>query len=265
MTAWIGQGISFQASDTQRLSTGNIPLDSRSFTIEFWFYATNLSAWDNSFMGQYRNSSANQCLYINIRNGRLILGFFSDNLQANTTIIVNRWYHAAFAYDHTIKTKYIYLNGILDGQSIGKQHLLATSVPFTVGGARIGGTTSLDVYYSGIIDQLVISNRTKKGPEIYINANLACYLTFDCISLTDDSGPNNLQTTNYNGKRAIGRFNQGIRFSSMNSYITIGRLSVLTDLTRSFSIMMWVNPMNINGPATIIHTSNQFDGMHFSD
>ena len=112
---WIGSAISFSYSNTQFLSTSYIPLNSRSFTIDFWFYATDVSStWDFTFGGEMQSSSSNKCLFLNIRNKVLYFGFYNADTARITTISINQWYHAVFVYDNSIQRQSIYLNGVLD-------------------------------------------------------------------------------------------------------------------------------------------------------
>ena len=262
VNGWINSGVSFTASNAQRFSVGNIPLDSRSFTIQFWFYPTDISAWDYSFMGEWSQSGPSRCLFINIRNQKLYFGFFNDDVFANTFLVINRWYHAAFVYDHTTRRQAIYLNGINDGERTANNHFLGSSVPFTIGGAQIGGSTAANVYYSGIIDHVTVSGRVKTDCEIYLDANLACYFTFDSFSPMNDSGPNFLIATNMGATGVNGGVNQALQFSSSPSYITISNILALKSDRQAFSIAMWINPMNTSGGATLIHAATQNTGLY---
>jgi hypothetical protein len=86
----------------------------RSFTVEMWFYWISLTTADYGFFGQYHAQTADQSLHCMIRNEKLFLGFFSDDLSGSTNIQINTWYHVAFVYDYSSSTQKIYLNGILD-------------------------------------------------------------------------------------------------------------------------------------------------------
>jgi hypothetical protein len=262
VTGWVGSAVNFTASNAQRFSAGNIPLKSRSFTIEFWFYATDINAGDYAFMGEYLGQTTDQCLFINIRSQRLFFGFFNDDTPGSTTLVVNKWYHAAFVYDSTIHKRYIYLNGILDGQTAVIGDFVGSSVPFTIGGAEIGGSTNLNVYYSGVIDHVTVSSRVKSSCEIYLDANLACYFTFDSASSVVDSGPNFLTANNTGATSVPGRINQALKFSSSLSYITINGISALKSENSVFSISLWINPTNVCGGATLIHAATQSDGLY---
>lgn len=260
VSGWVNTAIRFDYFNSQFLTTSYIPLSSKSFTIEFWFYATDLtSTWDFTFGGERESSSNRKCLFLNIRNQILFFGFFTADLAGTTTILINKWYHVAFIYDYSVTKQYIYLNGILDANTLNSALNVITG-NFTVGGGYIGGSTSATVYYSGYIDHYTISSRAKSACEIYLDATLACYFTFDLSSSLNDSGPNFLQAVNTGATSVTGRVNEAYQFSSSLSYISINRVTALTSTYNLFTISMWINPTNITSGGTLIHASTQLNG-----
>ncbi|CAF1199445.1 unnamed protein product [Adineta ricciae] len=258
---WIGSAINFTHS-SQYLSTTHIPLDSRSFTIDLWFYATNLTSFrDFGFAGECDSSSTDQCLLLNIRDMKLRLVFFSDDTAGTTNLTENKWYHATFVYDSTVKQQLIYLDGVLNNINTINNHFAATVAPFTIGGGPIGGDAQPFVYYSGYIDHFGIAYRVKTPCEIYLNAILFCYFPFDPTSFLSDSGPNYLSATNSNATQTTGKVKQGVQFLSLSSYITISGVNVLNALNSPFTISMWIKPVNLTGGGTLIHTSTRSDGL----
>jgi hypothetical protein len=90
-------------------------LVARSFTIEMWFYSTSLTNQNNGLFGQYYAQNTDQSLHCMIRNRTLYFGFYSDDVSGSSIIQVNTWYHAAFVFDNSSRTKIIYLNRIVNG------------------------------------------------------------------------------------------------------------------------------------------------------
>ncbi|CAF1613412.1 unnamed protein product, partial [Adineta ricciae] len=204
---WIGLAVNFIYTDYKYLSTkSHIPLNNRSFTIDFWFYTTNLTGFkDLIFVGECQSSTNDHRLCLNVRYKLLRLVFFSDDTFAKTNLMINRWYHATFVYDSTVKQQLIYLNGVLDRNRTTSNHLSVTVALFTIGGGSAGGDSSPFVYYSGSIDHFGISYRVKSPCEIYLNAILFCYFQFESFSPLIDSGPNLINAINSNGIQTIGR------------------------------------------------------------
>jgi hypothetical protein len=264
VTGWVSSAISFTAANAQRLSTPNIPFNSSTFTIDFWFYATDISSNnDYGMMGEYLSQTTDEVLYISLYQKSPYFGFFNDDTHGALNISTGMWYHLACVYDNTALQQSMYLNGLLVANS-SAHPLLVPSSPFTIGGADIGGRSPLSTYYSGYIDHLTISYRAKSSCEIYLDANLACYFSFDLASPLVDSGPNFLTATNTGATTVTGRVNQAFQFSSSMSYILVTGISALTtsNPTSSFSISMWVNPTSITSGGTLIHASSSVNGLY---
>jgi hypothetical protein len=151
---------------------------------------------------------------------------------------------------------------VLDASRLIGNSFAGTTGNFTIGGAYIGGSSTTTVYYSGYIDHFTISSRAKSACEIYLDAALACYFTFDSALSLNDSGPNFLTATNTGATSTTGRINQALQFSSSVSYITIEGISALTFSNTVFTISMWINPTNVVGGATLIHASTQSNGAY---
>ena len=262
VTGLIGSAVIFGSSHTYLSSSVRIPLDSRSFTIDFWFYATTLTNTDEyGFAGECSFTTTDQCLFFSIRNSILYMAFYNDDTNGITTLTTNQWYHATFVYDSTAKMQLIYLNGVLEKSGTVSNDFLDTSALFTIGRSSTNILVQTFVYYLGYIDHFQISYRVKTPCEIYMNAILFCYFSFDLPSFLTDSGPNYLSAANSNGISTIGRRNQGIQFSSATlSYVTISGVNVLNSSTNSFTISMWIKPSNLTGGGTLLHTSTQSDG-----
>ena len=155
------------------------------------------------------------------------------------------------------------MNGELESSGTVYSDFLATTGSFTIGGAHIGGLASTYEYYPGYIDHFQISYRVKTPCEIYLNAILFCYFSFDLPSFLNDSGPNYLNATNSNGISTTGRMNEGMQFSSSSSslsYVNISGVNVLNSSTNPFTISMWIKPSNVSGGGTLLHLSTQSSG-----
>jgi hypothetical protein len=111
-----------------------IPLNNISFTVEAWIKPTGYpNPSDFSIVGLCPIRTTNYCLHINIRNQKLYFGFYFNDVQGGTTILLNQWIHAAFVFDATVNNQTIYLNGFQDGQNTVSSVLRVTSGNFTIG------------------------------------------------------------------------------------------------------------------------------------
>jgi hypothetical protein len=254
-------GIYFNATLSQRLSTSPMSLNSRSFTIEFWFSLVNAAGNTYAFFGQMSvMNTPNQCFFLAALSGQLDIGFFNNDATSLTVLQSNTWYHAAFVYDHNVRQQNIYINGILDKQSpTNISPYLGTSGPMTIGGADIYGALGVP-YLSGTMDHLTISTRAKTACEILNDATLAAYFPFDG-SLTD-AGPNFLTATASGASATTGYVNQGVYLSGTNSYVQISSLTGLGQSNQSFSFAFWMYPI-IPGVLVHVHTISNGKTVHF--
>jgi hypothetical protein len=134
VTGYLGQAAAFNASITQEMFTPFIPLNNVSFTVEAWVKPTGYpNPSDHSIVGLCPAQSTDYCLHINIRNQKLYFGFYFNDAQGGTVILLNQWINAAFVFDVTTKIQTIYLNGFQDGQHTSTSALLVESGNFTIG------------------------------------------------------------------------------------------------------------------------------------
>jgi hypothetical protein len=205
-------------------------LHNKSFTVQLWFYLTRIATPDNPVFGQQSLSNVGkQCLFLMSRLGRFYMGFYNDDTIGSTTLQSDAGYHAAFVYDNDQQQRFIYLDGVLDGQSAtGIGPYLGTSGSMTIDSANIDGTIGTP-YFSGYIDQLIVSTSVKTACEILNDATLVAY--FPLNGSYTDAGPNSLILTSSGGLFMSGFTNQGVYLSGSNSYIQIN--GGLTSLGRS--------------------------------
>ena len=256
-TGYVGSAIYFNATLAQRLSAPAMRLDSRSFTIEFWFYLVNAASNNYAFFGQLSVYSAlQQTLFVAVAGGRLWLGFFGDDVHSSRVLSDYTWYHGAFIYDISVQQQLIYIDGLLSNASaLGVGAYLGTSGPVTIGGADIYGSLGIP-YLSGGMDHLTVSTRAKSACEILNDATLVAYFPFDG-SFTD-AGPNFLTVTSSGASFSTGFVNQGLSLSGVSSYVQISGLTGLGRSNYAFSIAFWVYPV-VAG--VLAHVSSAGAGM----
>ena len=141
-----GSALSLTRSSSQYVTVSTYRnLTYRSFTVEMWFYATSLTTGDFGLFGQFYDAVTDQAIHYIIRNYKLLLAFFGDDLMDSNVIQANTWYHVAFVYDYPSSTQMIYLNGVLGGnRSSGFYQAMSGAI--TIG--RVGGS-SFPSYFDG--------------------------------------------------------------------------------------------------------------------
>lgn len=134
VTGVFGQAIYLNQSGKQAMYTPYIPLRNVSFTVEAWIKPTGYpNPSDFSIVGLCPSQTTNYCLHINIRNTKLYFGFYFNDVAGATLIQLNKWIHTAFVFEVTTRLMTIYLNGVVDGQSVRTSSLLVNSGNFTIG------------------------------------------------------------------------------------------------------------------------------------
>ena len=133
-----GSSLSLIASMSQFLSVTvpSLPLFDRSWTFEVWIYLFDvLGSTDYLILGQCDSFANDRCLHLVIRNRKILLGFYSDDLGGVTDLIASRWYHTAFVFDTITRTQSVHL------WIITNQRTSSTEVPadFCISASTIGG------------------------------------------------------------------------------------------------------------------------------
>lgn len=159
-------------------------LANSSFTVEAWVKPSSVSD-DRTILGQNISGDPDsRTLHLIIRNGRVHMGFFGDDLTGQTDVPAGQWSHVAFTYDVSTNARTVYLNGVADGTdfAIG---------PFMGEGNVYIGQWNNGNFLNGRIDELRIWNTARSPEEIRQNMhrtisvleadfqNLNAYYRFD--------------------------------------------------------------------------------------
>ncbi len=252
---YVGQAAQFSNNDYILLSYINFYR--LSFTLELWFYLTNITYNPMALFSECFSATDNQCLHIGMDSiPTLHMGFWFDDVDGSTILVANQWYHVAFVYDYDRRQRFMYLNGIPENIIISNpsaSHLYLGQL----GNAVIGGIPLFGSNFVGYIDHVSINYRVKTDSEILDDASLVAYYSFDCGS-TLDSGPNLLHGNASKQIISIGRINDAIAFNSSTAYFQAFDFTALGTSNQSFSISLWIKPLNING--TLVHLSDVSTG-----
>jgi hypothetical protein len=135
---YINEALQFNSNNNQMLSVPYIPLSSTSFTIDMWLYITGFQNIYIIGLFEYCSQLASYlCLHLGIHqngaNFHLLLGFYAADCEGVTSLPLNTWIHAAFVFDSTTFTQYIYLNGVLENSCIQSSAITGTPTGITIG------------------------------------------------------------------------------------------------------------------------------------
>lgn len=134
VTGYVGQAASFNASSKQALYTSFISLNNVDFTVDLWVKQNGYpNPQEYSIVGLCPTHVTSYCLHLTIRNKKLYMGFFYNDLQSTTTVTLNRWTHVAFVFERNSLRQSIYVNGVLDQQRIATNPLKCTRGNVTIG------------------------------------------------------------------------------------------------------------------------------------
>ena len=256
-----GQALALNASSSQSLQVTSpvFNLAYTSFTIEAWIYASSVSG-DVGIFGQCQcGSCANQCFFFIIRGGRLYAGFTLNDVGGSRALVINTWYHVAFVYNYAAQQQILYVNGVQDNARSGAGPYIGTTGTTIIGAAQVSSSTK---YFTGYIDNLRAYTWAKSTQEIFTDATLIAYYSFDLPSPNSDQGPNGLTGTLVNTATVTGRVNQGLQLTGSPSYFQaygFYQIGFGVYYNKPFSISMWINPSTyISG--TLIQQSTQSNG-----
>ncbi len=152
----------FDGDDYVVLPTAeDMHLRDHDFTISAWIKIYPNENTDNSIIGN-TVSSYQEGLHFTIRNKKPYFGFYSNDVQGNTKIEDNEWYHVVCRYNKLNGEQAIFVNGKLDSKSFGHP-------PYQGKEELIVGNASLSwpAFFVGEIDDLTIWDRTLGDEEIY--------------------------------------------------------------------------------------------------
>jgi hypothetical protein len=229
----------------------------RSFTIEFWFYIFNTTDFRIGLVGECVNQTTSHCLHLGIDNNTLYMAFYNNDNQGSTIVVHRQWHHVAFVYDSAARNRRIYLNGLLDNSTSFNSRNV-TDYLGQSGYVTICNAAPWIMPWNGYIDQVSVTiNQTKTADEILNDASLIAYYSFDNGSLLD-AGPNFLQSIAVGQTVVSGRVNDALLFNSTNAYFQTSSFIAFGIINQSFSIALWIKPLNLHG--ILVHISNQSIG-----
>ena len=162
------KAFTFDANSSQYLSSSTPISGNYVHTISMWFKGTNLTPTDGDTLMWIGDNTNNKRIEIYIENDRINYNFRTNDCQAHTTFINNRWYHLTCTYNGQQGSvgREIYV----DGQRLSTFHtgnladLNITNSTLNVGGFSGTSTTFM---FSGFIANFRFSNRVLTSDEVW--------------------------------------------------------------------------------------------------
>ena len=256
-----GTSLSLNAAMNQYVSIAQpfLPLFNRSWTFEAWIYPLYITdGISYPILAQMESSAQDTHLRLIVRERKLRLEFFGDDLNGTTNLTASRWYHTAFVFDTATNYQSIYLDGVLDATRQANRSYQGTAGALHIGGTSWNGSGE---YFDGLIDQISFTNRLKAASEILQDATLVLNFSFDGNSVLDE-GPLRVNGSVAGSTSFVsGRRGQALHICNVHhSYFAVQGLVLLGRHNQSYSFSIWIKPTVIE-KSTIIHMSSDPDGL----
>jgi YVTN family beta-propeller protein len=167
----VGRAFSFDGSASYVQAADSPSLDlATHFTLEAWIYPTNFNG-DKAILSKVGGGCGNNGYQMGLggTGGSTTSAFCSFNSSGEVwatnsvgggSVPANAWSHIACTYDHDTFT--IYVNGI----PVGSKPVGAKTVADSCSTVHISGDDNNHVWFSGLIDEAAIYNRSLSGREV---------------------------------------------------------------------------------------------------
>jgi hypothetical protein len=198
--------------------------------------------------------SNDKCLHTVVHVGCLRLGFYGDDLEGNTILNSDQWYHVTYVYNRFASEQLVYVNGIIDGARISSSLYIGNASQIVLGPLL---SMPMFNFHNGYIDKLIFVSRVKNATELLDEATLVAYYPFDNSYI--DAGPNNINNTIHLSTSfdSNEHFNQALVVDSTNlSYFQTTGFYYLGQSNYSYSFSLWIYPFVNNGTILQVSSSN---------
>jgi two-component SAPR family response regulator len=140
-----------------------LKLRDHDFTVSAWVKIRdfNVEDRDMSIIGT-KGSSYQQSIHLVLRNRKPYFGFYANDLEGQTIIEPEKWYHLVWRYNKLTGEQAIFVDGKLDSRSLGHPSYKGRESIYV----GMAGYSS-NAYMNGEIDDLVIWSRTLGEEEIW--------------------------------------------------------------------------------------------------
>jgi hypothetical protein len=157
----VGGALDFDGSTNYVDIGGDMPIITGTFSLAMWVYARDIPSPDPR-MPLSNDSWVDGAIHVHILHDTTIFKIDTKNgtdIEANTLLQPDRWYHVAGTLDAAGESK-IYIDGVLDNTVVG------SSKEYFIGPANIGAYQESSRFFDGMIDDVRIYNRILSEADI---------------------------------------------------------------------------------------------------
>lgn len=244
-----GAAISFDGvDDFVNIADANSLDLTNGMTLEAWVNASNLTGYKTAICKE--NGTTNLAYALSPNNGatntsnqrpnsRIRIGSNTRTVTGTSKLSLNTWTHLAITYDGT--TMRLYVNGTQTSTLATTGSITATTNPL-----RIGGTTALGQYFTGLIDEVRVYNRALAASEIQTDMNtpIAPDAINPTITMTAPAAGNVSGTINVTANASDNIGVAGVQF-------LLDGNNLGTEVTSSPYSISWNTTTASNGPHTL--------------
>jgi two-component SAPR family response regulator len=136
-------------------------LRNQDFTVSAWIKINSFSdRRDFTILGTEQNNYR-KGLHLQLRDRRAYFGFWANDLNGNTHLRENQWYHITWRYTKYSGEQAIFINGLNDGSSLNHPPFMGNE-PLIIGKA-----IKMNNFFNGKISDLTIWKRPLGDEEIW--------------------------------------------------------------------------------------------------
>jgi hypothetical protein len=137
----------------------SLSLAGRSFTVEAWIRLDTVDG-DQPVLAQFGSSGV---FHLILRNGRVHLGFWGDDLTGGSVLPAGEWIHLAYTFDADTLEQRVYVNGVNDGSRIANGPFPENNLPLQIG----GGFSEFSNPFNGRILDLRVWDHARPAPVLF--------------------------------------------------------------------------------------------------
>jgi tetratricopeptide (TPR) repeat protein len=223
---------------------------SGNFTINMWIYPTTL-AKNQTLIAKGAGSVANY--YIDLKdNEKIEFGFYNGAFRSisvdASNITVNNWSMVTATWNETSNTSRVYINGVDKGSSQINHDVLENSLDL-----KIGGFPGYDQNFTGMMDEIFITNNTLNATDIADMHRLKSRTNWYWRFSAEDNNGLNMSTTRtflIGSVWTISTLDFGSVGVGLNTNVTVGtptltnthgNKNVTINITHGYSGLFFIN------------------------
>jgi hypothetical protein len=236
------------------------------FTVEAWFYCTNVSVSEGPIYKQHDGTSTGDTVEIRIASGTVV-GYIENNSVTSASISNNTWYHVAWVRNGSGVCT-LYLNGVSQGNVTDTVNITTTPTSIVIGTNQIASG-----FFPGYVSNLRITNTavytSNFTPSTTPLTAISGTQLLTCQSNRFIDNSSNAFAITVNGSPSVQRFSPfnptapystatiggSGYFDGSTSYLTT-TASSLNFGSNNLSVEMWIYPTNLSNNPLLMYAGN---------